>query len=113
MSDVRSSTYHRYEWNEQNLPTPADVERSIQMLCRRQADRTSKKLVNIYAKDQNIGLSMHEAYRKAISAAIDGAENYNEMIADIKSTHAVLTTSGNLRQAAYSFPRFVEYFSHT
>lgn len=53
-------------------------------------------LIGIYAMDQVIGESIHDAYRNAILAAVNGADNVDHLIAAIQSKDAVLSTSGNL-----------------
>lgn len=63
-------------------------------------------LTTIYAIDQNLGQSIHDAYRKAISAAIDGADNLDELIAELKSMDRK-PTSGNSRRVACLFVRFI------
>lgn len=63
-------------------------------------------LIEIYTIDQNIGRRIHEAYRKAILATLDDAENFDELIAEIESTETVLTASGNLLQMTCWFCRF-------
>lgn len=65
-----------------------------------QSESAMNELIAFYAKDQIIGRSIHDAYRKAILAAIEGEEKVGEMITEIRSTVAVLPNSGKLRRAA-------------
>lgn len=62
-----------------------------------------KSLTTIYQKDQNIGKRIHDAFREAVSAAIEGKENFDELLAKLDSSHAPLATTGKLRLVACLF----------
>lgn len=64
-----------------------------------------KILIENYAYDQNYGERVLEAYRKAIVAAIDDAENLEELIAELKSMDRKVAY-GNSRRRACLFCRF-------
>lgn len=64
---------------------------------------TSQVLSNIYANDQKMGESIHDAYRNAIQAGIENKENFDELVATLESSQAVLTASGNLGRVTCLF----------
>lgn len=63
----------------------------------------NQTLIDIYMKDNKIGESIHKAYREAIEGAIEGKENFDALVADLESSQADLTASGNLRRVACFF----------